>query len=196
MNSIYRLIKKIIFIIVLITLIAVYGCTQNKNVNFTLHKQNKINIKKTAERSPEIVKLKARLKDLMNPHLYVYNPIGKPDPFHPFWDIGVVQLKTSNISNKNNKKDNNCSTSLACMDVGQLTLVGVILPKHGRPLAMVQDAAGLGYIVHIGTRIGTHDGRVYRILPDRIIVREKIRNLSGKFVYKNTIMLLHPEGEQ
>jgi len=195
MNSIYNKgIKRFIFI-ALITTIAVCGCTQNKNVSFTIHKQNKINIKKAAERSPEIVKLKARLKELMNPHLYVYNPIGKPDPFHPFWDIGVVQVKTSNISNKN-KKNNNCSTSLACMDVGQLTLVAVILPKHGRPLAMVQDAAGLGYIVHIGTRIGTHDGRVYRILPDRIIVREKIRNLSGKFVYKNTVMLLHPEGEQ
>jgi len=197
MNSIYnnkgiKQVTKIIFII-LITIITAYACTQNKNIDFTIHKQNKINIKKAAERSPEIVKLKARLKDLMNPHLYVYNPIGKPDPFHPFWNIGLVQVKTPNISNN---KNDNCSTSLACMDVGQLTLVGVILPKHGRPLAMVQDAAGFGYIVHIGTRIGTHDGRVYRILPDRIIVREKIRNLSGKFVYKNTVMLLHPEGEQ
>jgi len=190
----YYNIKFAIIIVISCCISTLYSCTNNNNVKLILHKHNNINIKKAAETSPEILKLKARLKTLINPHLYVYNPIGKPDPFHPFWDIGLVKLKTSNVNTSNAQKG--CSTSLACMDVGQLTLVGIILPKHGRALAMVQDAAGLGYIVHIGSRIGTHDGRVYKILPDKIIVREKIKNLNGKFVYKDTVMLLHPEGEQ
>ncbi len=185
--------KLLYLIILLLSSIVIFSCSYNNKIKIVPHKINKINIKKAAETSPEIVKLKARLKSLINPHLYVYNPIGKVDPFHPFWDVGIVQVKTSPMAKNNNKR---CLTSLACMDVGQLTLVGVILPKHGRPLAMVQDAAGLGYVVHIGTRVGTHNGRVYKILPDRIIIREKIKNLNGRFVYKNTVMLLHPEGEQ
>ncbi len=191
MIYIHKSTKYIIIIVILLCSI-ITACSKNTNIKIISHKIDKANIKKIAEKSPEIIKLKARLKALMNPHLYVYNPIGKPDPFHPFWDIGIVQVKTNSIP-KNNK---GCTTSLACMDVGQLTLVGVILPKHGKALAMVQDAAGLGYIVHIGTRIGTHNGKVYKILPDRIIVREKIKNLNGRFIYKDTVMLLHPEGEQ
>jgi len=195
MNILHNITKIFLIFLLSFSLLNIYSCSSTNKIKLIQHKHNNINIKKAAESSPEIVKLKARLKALINPHLYVYNPIGKPDPFHPFWDIGLVQVKTSNSINSANK-EKSCPTSLACMDVGQLTLVGIILPKHGRPLAMVQDAAGLGYIVHIGTRIGTHDGRVYKILPDRVIVREKIKNLNGRFVYKDTVMLLHPEGEQ
>ncbi len=168
------------------------ACHKQESVSLVFQPHRMKNSKKMAAQSKEIVSLKARLKSLMNPKLYVYNPAGKPDPFQPFWNVGLVQLNSPAPVGRV-QTNQNCITPLACMDVGQLTLVAVVIPKHGRPMAMVQDASGMGYVLHIGTRIGEHRGRVYRILPGKVIVREEVKDLNGNLVYRKSVLLLHPE---
>jgi Tfp pilus assembly protein PilP len=44
---------------------------------------------------------------------------------------------------------------------------------------MIEDSAGLGYVVKVGTPIGPNDGKVKAIKPDQIIVEETYLDLFG-----------------
>jgi type IV pilus assembly protein PilP len=63
-------------------------------------------------------------------------------------------------------------------DLGQLRLVGVVWHIK-EPSAMVEDPVGLGYIVKVGTPMGTNDGKVKTIKPNEIIVEETYVDLFG-----------------
>lgn len=56
-------------------------------------------------------------------------------------------------------------------ELGQLKLVGVIWDIK-QPNAIVEDAAGLGYVVRAGTPIGANEGKVKRIQPAGLIIEE------------------------
>lgn len=99
---------------------------------------------------------------------YSYDPSGKTDPFQPF--VADEELKKTAISKGNSPLQN--------LDLGQLTLVGVISTKN--PAAMVQDSTGRGYILHLGTRVGTRDGTVTSILAARITITEIVRDFIGR----------------
>jgi len=44
---------------------------------------------------------------------------------------------------------------------------------------MIEDSAGLGYVVKVGTPIGPNEGKVTTIKPDQIIVEETYVDLFG-----------------
>jgi Tfp pilus assembly protein PilP len=44
---------------------------------------------------------------------------------------------------------------------------------------MIEDSAGLGYVVKVGTPIGPNSGKVTAIKPDQIIVEETHVDLFG-----------------
>jgi type IV pilus assembly protein PilP len=65
-------------------------------------------------------------------------------------------------------------------ELGQLRLVGVVWHVK-EPSAMIEDSAGLGYVVKVGTPIGPNDGKIKAIKPDLIIVEETyVDRLGGK----------------
>ena len=86
-----------------------------------------------------------------------------------------------------------CGAALECMDVGQLTLVGIVMMGQKASIAVAQDSAGFGYMLRVGDRIGLHGGRVTKILPDRVIVTEKVEDIQGSLVPRKRVLLLHPE---
>jgi type IV pilus assembly protein PilP len=101
---------------------------------------------------------------------YVYNPIGKRDPFRsPDLDLA----RASSVSNQA------CNDPLCKFDLDQLTLVAVVSGDTD-PVAMVQDPQGRGYIVHRNTRIGRQGGKVTQILRDSVIVTEYFVAPDGK----------------
>ncbi|MBW1840493.1 MAG: pilus assembly protein PilP, partial [Deltaproteobacteria bacterium] len=57
--------------------------------------------------------------------------------------------------------------------MSQLKLVGIIQAESGNR-ALVEEASGKGYVISKGTYIGTHTGRVDRILPHGVIVDEPL----------------------
>jgi type IV pilus assembly protein PilP len=101
---------------------------------------------------------------------YIYNPIGKRDPFRsPDLDLA----RASAVSNTA------CNEPLCKFDLDQLTLVAVV-SGDSNPVAMVQDSQGRGYILHRNTRIGRQGGKVTQILRDSVIVTEYFTAPDGK----------------
>ncbi len=119
---------------------------------------------------------------------YVYNPIGKPDPFRPFMEMAPSPKKkiapmTLPIS------------PLQRASINELRLVGVSSDDNHR-IAMVQDVKGRAYPIFLGTYIGQNGGRVVEILPDRIIIEERTKAADKKAKAKRlTMKLRKDEGE-
>jgi type IV pilus assembly protein PilP len=101
---------------------------------------------------------------------YVYNPIGKRDPFRsPDLDLARAAAGSNSA----------CNEPLCRFDLDQLTLVAVV-SGDSNPVAMVQDPQGRGYILHRNTRIGRQGGKVTQILRDSVIVTEYFSTPDGK----------------
>lgn len=144
--------------------------------------------------------LELRLERLLQRSKYRYDASGKPDPFRPFIQPTVEGRKARAHGEKGahegTQGPRNCSTPLECLDVGQLTLVGVVeISGDGRAVAMAQDSSGIGYTIRVGDRIGFNHGRVTAILPDRVVVTEMVEDIEGNIVPRKRVLLLHPEEE-
>lgn len=111
---------------------------------------------------------------------FSYNPVGKPDPFKPFIQLTPVREipRTAPL------------TPLQKYDISQLKLVAIISTPEEN-VALVEDATGKGYFVKKGTLIGKNEGKVTRILRDRIIIEETYLDVFGKVKKNEVNMLLH-----
>jgi Tfp pilus assembly protein PilP len=135
-----------------------------------------------------------RLERLVEPVTYCYSSDGKPDPFQPFLKTAPkVSRRTAKKQRpkKEVRRPEICATPLECMDVGQLTLVGIIANDKGNRIAMAQDAAGIGYFLRPGLLVGYRNGRVKKILPDRVIVEEELEDIRGKLTLQERVLLLN-----
>jgi len=131
-----------------------------------------------------------RLDRLLSPIEYQYSPAGKPDPFKPFFRANVSVHKRAR---KAARRPSSCDTPLQCMDVGQLTLVGIVQEENGNVLAMAQDASGIGYTLRKGMKVGYQNGEVIAIKKDRLIVREQVEGIKGDLTFRDRVLYLHPE---
>jgi type IV pilus assembly protein PilP len=86
--------------------------------------------------------------------------LGKRDPFRPF-----------TLNNRPSQRRRENLSPLERYELGQLKLVGVIWDIK-QPNAIVEDAAGLGYVVRAGTPIGSNEGKVKRVQPAGLVVEE------------------------
>ena len=105
---------------------------------------------------------------------YVYNPVGKTDPFRSF----LINRET--VSQKTKKKP---KTYLETLDLSQLDLTAIIISPKGN-WAMVRDAKGVGYAIREGTPIGINGGVVYQIKEGEVIVREKYIDVKSRVKFK------------
>jgi Tfp pilus assembly protein PilP len=107
----------------------------------------------TSEDAPAVEKQKA-------PSQAATVPVTKRDPFRPF--------TLNRVSGRRPRQD---LSPLERYELGQLKLVGIIWDIK-QPNAIVEDAAGLGYVIKTGTPIGSNEGKVKRIQPTGIVVEE------------------------
>lgn len=158
-----------------------------------LAKNGSGSISKADMGTKKIADYQKRLERLLSPVAYRYSPAGKPDPFMPFFRTGTSGRKPAPKIVKKRKQPTKCDTPLACMDVGQLTLVGIVQKDDGQVIAMAQDASGIGYTLKSGMKIGYQKGRIMAIERERVVVREQVENIKGKLTYRDRILYLHPE---
>ncbi len=111
-----------------------------------------------------------------------YDATGRRDPFRPF--VTEPRAAPEQVA---------FTTPLQRFELGQLRVVGTIW-KANPPRAMVEDSAGMGYIVGIGTTIGRSNGVVTAIEPQRIIVEERVLDYFGK-EQVNRIVMATPREE-
>ena len=110
---------------------------------------------------------------------YAYNPTGKPDPFKPFIQLTPIkEPKGPGI------------TPLQKYDINQLRLVAVITVPEGN-IALVEDSLGKGYFVRKGTVMGKNDGKVKKILKDRVIIEEVYQDVLGQTKVNEVYLFLH-----
>jgi len=154
--------------------------------------------KSTVINSKRVKDFQVRMERLIEPITYYYSSDGKPDPFQPFLKTAPKISRKASRDQRRGKEVRRpeiCATPLECMDVGQLTLVGIIANDKGNRIAMAQDAAGIGYFLQPGLRVGYRNGRVRKILPDRVIVEEELEDIRGELTLQERVLLLHPEGK-
>ncbi len=133
---------------------------------------------KKATEVPKSVETKAPEK--REETAFTYNPAGKPDPFKPFIQLNPVKESSRKIP----------LTPLQKYEISQLKLVAILSTPEGS-VALVEDAAGKGYFLKAGTAIGQNEGRVTKILKDRVIVEEKYQDIFGHGKTNETSIMLH-----
>jgi type IV pilus assembly protein PilP len=101
---------------------------------------------------------------------YVYNPIGKRDPFRSPEAEPAAQAGLASTA---------CTEPLCRFDIDQLTLVAVV-SGDANPLAMVQDPLGRGYFVRRNSRVGRQGGKVTQIMSDAVVITEYFTTPDGK----------------
>ena len=106
---------------------------------------------------------------------YVYDPLGKRDPFRSFV---LDRLKELEAATKG---------PLEQFDLNQLNVLGVVWETNQRR-ALVADPSGQAYIVREGDPIGTNDGRVIRIDDNLMLVRETYVDHMGEQTMKEVEM--------
>lgn len=112
---------------------------------------------------------------------YVYNPIGKRDPFRSFLSFGTRTEETTP------------RTPLQKYEIDQYRLVGIIWGVD-RPRALVEDPEGIGHVMEIGTYIGRNWGKVTQITAGEVVVTEEYQTLDGELVV-NPIKMALVEGD-
>jgi Tfp pilus assembly protein PilP len=103
------------------------------------------------------------------------------DPFRP------MTMRT-----RVNSRPRENLSPLERFDLGQLKIVGIVWDIR-EPRAMIEDAAGLGYVVKIGTPIGSNDGKVKAIRRDHVIVEEISEDAYGARKRRDVSMKLLTE---
>ena len=104
---------------------------------------------------------------------FVYDPIGKRDPFRDFkWDRAEALADLA------------ATSPLVQFDLSQIELVAVVW-KTGNARALVQDPSGTSYIIAEGARIGRNDGYVTSIDDNLLRVREKYVDSMGRETMKD-----------
>lgn len=128
-----------------------------------------------------------RLNEMLKGSTFKYSPGGNPDPFVPIFKSEV----TVSSADAKPKRPSKCLTPLDCIDVGQLTLVAIITNSYGKRIAMAEDASTLGYVLTEGMSIGSNEGKIVEIAPDRVIINEKGVDLRGNPATIERNLFLH-----
>lgn len=106
----------------------------------------------------------------------VYDSTGRRDPFRP--------PRANQTTNAGEAR-----SPLQRYDIGQLKLVAVIY-NASEPRAVVEDDAGLGYIVKVGTPIGANGGAVKAIERAKVRIQEESIDFYGDRQTSEVVMEL------
>ncbi len=93
------------------------------------------------------------------------------------------------------KEDERVKGPLECCELNLFKVIAVV-SGIDEPRAVIQAPDNKKYIVKIGDRMGTNDGRIIRIGRGSITVREKVRNEFGEVVATNDVELALPREDR
>ncbi len=108
--------------------------------------------------------------DFVNPNTlqieeFLYDPSSKRDPFLPF-DLSPQVM-------------DGAGTPLEAYDLGQLRLTAVLSSSSGDTTAIVENAAGRGFTVRPGTKIGNAGGVIVKIESNHLKILESNVDFTG-----------------
>ena len=123
---------------------------------------------------------------IKRPDDFTYRREGRTDPFEPFITEEVLEAEIKEAEEE--------LTGMRKFEPGQLTLVAIIF-RGAQSFAMVQDAAGKGYILKKGTLIG-RSGEVVEIVANKVVIQEESYTATRQKRQRTIEMVLKKEGEK
>lgn len=183
-----RILSRLVFILILMVLSVLLSTINLKfNIFPVVYAQTK-----PAQNTPISTKDEAAKKDEGTKEKkqkeFNYRWAGRPDPFKPFIEAEEITRQEMEIPEEE-------LTGMRKFEPGQLTLVAIIFSGN-KPLAMVQDSTGMGYILHKGDEVG-RTGIVTDITPKKVLIRElSHKTHKNEKRYRTVEMVLRKEGEQ
>lgn len=127
----------------------------------------------------KVAKEEIKKQELL-PGEFVYNPMGRRDPF---WDL----LKRNSSKLKKRRKE-----GLAGLDIDQLELEGIV-KKKDKYIALLKGPDGRPYLVKEGDSV--YDGEVVKISSHAIEFRKILTIALGGTKERTIIKRLNPEEE-
>ncbi len=126
-----------------------------------------------------------------------YDPVGRIDPFVPLVrDEPIKVEKQVAVKASAEVKEVRQKTPLEKIEISQLRLRAIIIAASGNR-ALVEETTGKGYIITKGTYIGRNDGKITKILKNKVIIEEMVEDIEGKMVIQEKeIKLPKPPGEE
>ena len=124
--------------------------------------------------------------ELFEEEPFEYIREGRSDPFLPFITEEIIQAEIDVAEEE--------LTGMRKYEPGQLKLVGILFVES-KPMAMVQDSVGKGFIIREGTKIG-RAGEVEDIIPNKVIIKQAYYTMAKEKKYKTVEMVLKKEGEK
>ncbi|PLX41144.1 MAG: hypothetical protein C0608_06685 [Deltaproteobacteria bacterium] len=121
--------------------------------------------------------------------VFSYNSSGLRDPFMPFVKIEPKK----NEEAKKAKTVFKPKTPLQRFALEELAFVGVMWGGNEKAIALIQDPKNKGYRVGVGTLIGDRGGKIVKILPDEVVVREYVTDTLGNSSVKDITLTLHKD---
>jgi Tfp pilus assembly protein PilP len=115
-----------------------------------------------------------------------------PAPAHAMKLDGRDPFRPMTLRAKVNRRARENLSPLERFDLGQLKIVGIVWDIK-EPRAMIEDTAGLGYVVKVGTPIGSNEGTVKAIRRDQIVVEENYEDAYGSRKKRDVSMRLSTE---
>lgn len=131
---------------------------------------------------------------------YIYQSAGKADPFVPFIELDLARKKQKEEEFK--KKVPSARklpvSPLQQAELDQFRLVGIAGDDLRRTAIVEDGVAKKFYPLFVGTYIGMNGGRVVSILPDRVVVEERLQDetkQNRKAEIRRIPLMLHKEEE-
>jgi len=112
---------------------------------------------------------------------YQYNAAGKADPFMPFLEMDLTLKKKKEEGQKKKAAAQGRPISpLQQAELGQFRLLGIAGDENRRAAIVAHGPTKKFYPLFVGTYIGLNEGRVAAILPDRLVVEERVETQDKK----------------
>ncbi len=121
---------------------------------------------------------------------YRYEAKGRRDPFE-----SLVQEKPPVVDAGPLIDPNRPRGPLERFDISTLQLRGIIWGELGRR-AIIRAPDGKGYFVTVGMYMGQNGGQIVAIEDDRLVIKEKHRDLEGRIIEKTLTLPLRRKDSQ
>ncbi|MBN2284520.1 MAG: pilus assembly protein PilP [Deltaproteobacteria bacterium] len=147
---------------------------------------------------PVVGMLYGATEEVTDDSTYRYTREGKVDPFKPFIEIEEKEKgkSTGDVKPGTAAEEVQWRPPLERFGVEEFNLVGIIWNKKSQ-IATVEDSKGKFYTLQVGSKIGLKDGIVENILPDQVVVVEKMKDAFDNVTLERVILMLRTgeEGE-
>ena len=115
---------------------------------------------------------------------YLYDPQGRRDPF-----LSIIEISKKDRESENKKKGLKSSESYEVNEIKVLAIAS----QGKKYFAMIQLPDKKYFTVREGMNLGLFGGKVVKIDPEGIVVRESLKNYKGEMQPKDTILKLRKE---